>query len=136
MATKRIYELTNTTTLNSLDKLPVDRSGATARSILATDFATAVRPYASQAEAQAGVATDKTMTPARTFDAWDAKWDAAATTFGKSLVDDADASAARSTLGLAAVAASGSATDLTTGTLPIARIADGAVTNAKIGRAH
>ena len=34
--------------------------------------------------------------------------------------------------GLAAVASSGSATDLTTGTLPIARIADGAVTSAKL----
>lgn len=35
--------------------------------------------------------------------------------------------------GLANVASSGSATDLTTGTLPIARIADGAVVNAKLG---
>ena len=34
--------------------------------------------------------------------------------------------------GLAAVASSGSASDLSTGTLPIARIADGAVTNAKL----
>lgn len=34
--------------------------------------------------------------------------------------------------GLAAVASSGSASDLSTGTLPIARIADGAVTSAKI----
>jgi hypothetical protein len=35
--------------------------------------------------------------------------------------------------GLAAVASSGSASDLSTGTLPIARIADGAVVNAKLG---
>lgn len=35
--------------------------------------------------------------------------------------------------GLAAVASSGSASDLGTGTLPIARIADGAVVNAKLG---
>lgn len=34
--------------------------------------------------------------------------------------------------GLAAVASSGSASDLSTGTLPIARIADGAVTSAKL----
>ncbi len=34
--------------------------------------------------------------------------------------------------GLAAVASSGSASDLSTGTLPIARVADGAVTNAKL----
>jgi hypothetical protein len=37
--------------------------------------------------------------------------------------------------GLAAVASSGSASDLSTGTLPIARIADGAVTSAKIADA-
>jgi hypothetical protein len=46
------------------------------------------------------------------------------TTFGRSLVDDADAAAGRTTLGLVAVAASGSASDLTTGTLPAARFDD------------
>lgn len=52
--------------------------------------------------------------------------------FGATLVDDASASAARTTLGLAAVASSGSASDLGTGTLPIARIADGDVSLAKL----
>jgi hypothetical protein len=54
------------------------------------------------------------------------------TAAGRDLIDDADATAQRTTLGLAAVAASGSASDLGTGTLPIARIADAAVTYAKI----
>ena len=53
------------------------------------------------------------------------------TAAGKALLDDADAAAQRTTLGLAPVAASGSASDLAAGTLPIARIADGAVTLAK-----
>lgn len=52
--------------------------------------------------------------------------------FGATLVDDTTAAAARTTLELAAVASSGSASDLGTGTLPIARIADGSITGAKI----
>lgn len=83
MATKRIYDLTNATSLNASDKVPVDRSGGTARSILATDFANAVRPFASTLEAQTGTATDKTMTPATTFTAWDAKWAATTVTSAK-----------------------------------------------------
>lgn len=78
MATKRIYDLTNATTLNAADKVPVDRSGGSTRSILATDFANAVRPFASTLEAQTGTATDKTMTPARTFDAITARFTNAA----------------------------------------------------------
>jgi hypothetical protein len=41
--------------------------------------------------------------------------------FGRSLIDDADAAAARTTLGLATVASSASASDLSAGTLPSAR---------------
>lgn len=44
--------------------------------------------------------------------------------FGASLIDDTDAATARATLGLAAIAASGSASDLSTGTLPAARFDD------------
>lgn len=44
------------------------------------------------------------------------------TTAGKALLDDADAAAQRTTLGLAAIAASGSASDLTTGTVAAARM--------------
>jgi hypothetical protein len=46
----------------------------------------------------------------------------ACTSAGRALLDDADASAQRTTLGLAAIAASGSATDLTTGTVPSVRL--------------
>lgn len=44
------------------------------------------------------------------------------TAAGRALIDDADAAAQRTTLGLAPVAASGSASDLGTGTLPAARL--------------
>ncbi|KQY20217.1 pyocin knob domain-containing protein [Rhizobium sp. Root483D2] len=47
------------------------------------------------------------------------------TAFGRSLIAAASAAAARTVLGLAPVAASGSATDLTTGTLPDARLRAG-----------
>lgn len=57
---------------------------------------------------------------------------ATCTAAGYALLDDADAAAQRTTLGLVAIASSGSASDLGTGTLPIARIADGDVTLAKL----
>jgi hypothetical protein len=44
------------------------------------------------------------------------------TAAGRALIDDADAAAQRTTLGLAAVASSGSASDLGTGTLPAGRL--------------
>jgi hypothetical protein len=46
-------------------------------------------------------------------------------TFGASLVDDLNAAAARTTLGLATIASSGSASDLSTGTVGTARLATG-----------
>lgn len=54
------------------------------------------------------------------------------TAAGRALVDDADAAAQRTTLGLAAVAASGSASDLTTGSLALARIAQGGATPGQV----
>lgn len=50
--------------------------------------------------------------------------DSQASVFGLSLLDDADAATARTTLGLAAIAASASASDLTSGTLPAAQFND------------
>ena len=46
-------------------------------------------------------------------------------TFGATLVDDVDAAAARTTLGLATIASSGSASDLSIGTVGTARLATG-----------
>ena len=51
---------------------------------------------------------------------------------GADNVEPLDSTEVKTLLSLAAVATSGSATDLTTGTLPIARIADGAVTLPKL----
>lgn len=51
---------------------------------------------------------------------------------GKSLLTAADAAAQRTALDLANVAASGSASDLTTGTLDAARLPDDGVTNARL----
>lgn len=50
--------------------------------------------------------------------------DSQASVYGLSLLDDADATTARTTLGLAAIAASASASDLTSGTLPAAQFND------------
>jgi hypothetical protein len=50
-------------------------------------------------------------------------------TFGASLVDDVDASTARTTLGLAAIASSGSASDLSAGTVGTARLASGSASS-------
>jgi hypothetical protein len=50
------------------------------------------------------------------------------TAFGRTLIDDANASTARSTLGLSAVAASGSASDLSAGTLAVGRGGTGLAT--------
>lgn len=55
------------------------------------------------------------------------------TPFARSLVDDADASTARTTLGLATVASSGSASDLGTGTLAVARGGTGATATTGSG---
>jgi hypothetical protein len=52
------------------------------------------------------------------------------TAFGRSLIDDADAAAARTTMGLASIASTGSASDLSTGTVPTARLATGSATSA------
>lgn len=50
---------------------------------------------------------------------------AVVTAAGRALLDDASASAQRTTLGLAAIAASGSASDLVSGTAPTARLGTG-----------
>jgi len=51
------------------------------------------------------------------------------TAFGRSLIDDADASAGRTTLGLVAIASSGSGSDITSGTVAYARLPVGTTTS-------
>jgi hypothetical protein len=109
----------------------------------------------SQAEAETGAATTRrAFTPQRVRQAIEAWWAAISTSAGRALVEAANAGAQRTALGLgtaataaatdfaaaahnqaastitglAAVATSGSASDLTTGTLPAARIPATAVT--------
>lgn len=48
---------------------------------------------------------------------------------GRAILDDADAAAQRTTLGLATIASSGSASDLSTGTVPTARLGSGTANN-------
>lgn len=72
---------------------------------------TAATTAATAYEASGAIATHAALTAAHGISA-----------FGSTLVDDTSASAARTTLGLAAVASSGSASDLTAGALPAAQM--------------
>jgi hypothetical protein len=58
----------------------------------------------------------------------------ACTAAGRALLDDADAAAQRTTLGLATIAASGSAADLSTGTVPSARLGSGTPSSSTVLR--
>jgi hypothetical protein len=85
-----------------------------------------VKSTAEEVLASTTVATDK-------LPYYDSSLTAATTTltsFGRSLIDDADAAAARTTMGLASIASTGSASDLSTGTVPTARLATGSATSA------
>ena len=57
------------------------------------------------------------------------------TAAGRALLDDADAAAQRTTLGLAAIAATGSASDLSAGSVPAARFGDNTVALTKLANA-
>lgn len=95
----------------------------------ASETVAGVAEVATQAETTTGTDDGRMVTPlklAQKLTAWAQPLSAnltslagiASTAFGRSLLGSADAAAAKSNLGLAAVATSGSASDITTGTLP------------------
>lgn len=95
-------------------------SASAARTALGLAIGTNVQAYDALLQSIAGLTTSANQMIYLT--GTDAAAVTALTAFGRSLIDDANAAAARSTLGLAAIASSGSASDLITGTLPNARV--------------
>jgi len=102
----------------------VDAVGGTAAASIAGHVASTSNPHATTA---AQVGADPTGTAASAVSTHAAITSSVhgISTFGASLVDDLNAAAARTTLGLASIASSGSASDLSTGTVGTARLASG-----------
>jgi len=96
-------------------------SGGLSAERLVTNTATITWDVATAGQVKASVPNDSIDT---------AKLGGDITAAGRALLDDADSSAQRTTLGLAAIAASGSASDLASGTVPLARISG--ITDAEI----
>ena len=102
----------------------VDAVGGTAAASIASHVASTSNPHGTTA-AQVGADPAGTATSAVSSHAALTSGVHGITAFGASLVDDVDASAARTTLGLATIASSASASDLTSGTVATARLASG-----------
>ena len=102
----------------------VDAVGGTAAASIASHVGSTSNPHATTA---AQVGADPTGTAASAVSTHAALTSGVhgISAFGATLVDDVDAAAARTTLGLAAIASSGSASDLSTGTVGTARLATG-----------
>lgn len=106
-----------------------DQAGLTGLIRTATEAVTGVARFATQAETNAGTLDTVSVTPLK-FQTRLAAYaqplaenlttlaGVASGAFGRTLLGTADATAAKTALGLAAVATSGSASDITTGTLP------------------
>lgn len=102
----------------------VDAVGGTAAASVASHVASTSNPHATTA-AQVGADASGTAASAVSTHAALTSGVHGISTFGASLVDDVDAAAARTTLGLVAIASSGSAADLSSGTVATARLASG-----------
>ena len=102
----------------------VDAVGGTAAASISGNVASTSNPHATTA---AQVGADPTGTAASAVSTHAALTSSVhgISTFGATLIDDVDAAAARTTLGLASIASSASASDLTTGTVGTARLATG-----------
>lgn len=105
------------------------KASATGAPPAATETAAGVAEVATQAETTTGTDDTRMVTPLKLVQkltAWAQPLSANLTTLagvasgamGRTLLGAADANAAKTSLGLAAVATSGSASDITTGTLP------------------
>jgi hypothetical protein len=106
----------------------IDAVGGTAAAAVASHVASTSNPHGTTA-AQVGADAAGTAASAVSTHAALTSGVHGISTFGASLVDDVDASAARTTLGLAAIASSGSASDLSAGTVGTARLASGSASS-------
>lgn len=102
----------------------VDAVGGVTAANVAAHVASTSNPHATTA-AQVGADPAGTATSAVSTHAALTSGVHGISTFGATLVDDLNAAAARTTLGLASIASSGSASDLSTGTVGTARLATG-----------
>lgn len=104
---------------------------ATMRTLLGLVIGTNVQAYDAELAAIAGLTSAADRLPYFTGSGTASL--ATFTSFGRSLVDDADAATARTTLGLAAGALWASASDISSGTLPDARLSAAATPYGKQG---
>lgn len=95
-------------------------SASAARTALGVEIGTNVQAYDAGLQSIAGLTTVANQMLYTT--GTDLYATTALTPFARNLLDDADAATMKATLGLAAVASSGSASDLTTGTIADARL--------------
>jgi hypothetical protein len=122
---------TGTDTTRAITPAGLASLGLGAPPSAATEAAAGIAELATQAETTTGTDDARIVTPlklAQKLTAWAQPLSANLTSlagvvsgaFGRTLLQAADANAAKTSLGLAAIASSGSASDLVTGTIPTA----------------